>query len=223
MPTERRFDITAFFKSYSSEILERFHPLGNPVVKLAILFRSQIGSSWRLGSLKLTVYNFIAAIWFIVFGQVHYNSIWVLTMLYLPDSTVYFFCYHPYGCKFYLVFYFFGFAVAIGKWASISLFLLVSMMISCHGQFQRYSRSKFVTNWNPSNAWSQKIESKKLTRPTITDFSTVPTVRYPYFFPHTKLFEETDGYFRNGTMYIEISFFDPPIPPTQSSLLFPFP
>ena len=45
-----------------------------------------------------------------------------------------FFRSRPYGCKFYLVFYFFGFAAAIGKWASISLYLLVSMMITCHGQ-----------------------------------------------------------------------------------------
>ena len=116
---------------------------------------------------------------------------------------------HPYGCKFYLVFYFFGFAAAIGKWASISLYLMVSMRISCHGQFQRYSRSKFVTNWNPSNAWSQKIESKKLPRPTSAGFSTVPTVWYPHFFPHTKLFEKTNGYFHNDTMYLE-NFLWPP-------------
>ena len=99
MPTERRFEITAFFKSYSSENLERFFPLGNPVVKLAILFRSQIGSSWRIGSTKLTVHNLIAAKWLIVFGQEHYNSIRILTMPYLPDSTACFFRSHPNGCN----------------------------------------------------------------------------------------------------------------------------
>ena len=43
------------------------------------------------------------------------------------------------------------------------------------------------------------------------------------FFPHSKLFNETDGYLHNETIFIEISFSDPPRLPTQSSLLFPFP
>ena len=75
---------------------------------------------------------------------------------------------------------------------------------------------------NPLNAWSQTIESKELTRPNSVELSTVPTVRCPYFLPHTKLFNETDGYLYNDTIYLEI-FFDHPIPPTQSSLLFLFP
>ena len=62
---------------------------------------------------------------------------------------------------------------------------------------------------NPLNAWSQTIESQELTRPTSADFSTVPTERYPYFFPHTKVFNETDGYLYNDTMYLEVSFLTP--------------
>ena len=131
---------------------------------------------------------------------------------------------HPYGYNFYLNLYPYGFAAAIGTWMSLSLSVsagenddILTWPIS------RTIQIKVRDQLNPLNACSQTIEPRELTRPTITDFSTVPTVRYPYFFPHTKLFEETDGYFRNDTMYFEISFFDPPIPPTQSSLLFPYP
>ena len=118
--TERRFDITAFFKRYSSEILERFFPLGNPVVKLAILFRSQIGSSWRLRPTKLTVHILIAAVWLIVFGQEHYHSFWINYAISIRLGSLIFRS-HPYGFNFYLIFYFFGFAAAIGKWVFISL------------------------------------------------------------------------------------------------------
>ena len=62
---------------------------------------------------------------------------------------------------------------------------------------------------NPLNTWSQTIESKQLTKPTSTEYSTVPTVRYPYFFPHSKLFNETDGYLHNDTIYIEIYIWPP--------------
>ena len=62
---------------------------------------------------------------------------------------------------------------------------------------------------NPLIIWSQIIESKKLTKPTANEYSTVPTIRYPYFFPHSKLFNETNGYLHNDTIYIEISFSDP--------------
>ena len=85
MPTERRFVITAFFKSYSTEILERFFPLGRAMVKLAILFRSQIGSSWTLGSTKLTVHILIAAIW--LFSARSTTFRFEITMPYLPETT----------------------------------------------------------------------------------------------------------------------------------------
>ena len=76
---------------------------------------------------------------------------------------------------------------------------------------------------NPVDTWSQIIDSKELTKPTAIEYLTVPTVRHPYFLPHSKLFNETDGYLHNDTIYVEISFSDPPMLPTQSSLLFPLP
>ena len=212
MPTERRFDITAFFKSYSSEILERFHPLGNPVVKLAILFRSQIGSSWRLGSTKVTVHVLIAAKWVIVFGQGHYSSISINDAI-STDSAAYLLAITQMVIASIRICTTMGLSllwVCRGTWVSISL----SKSVREYDDILQWSASK--TNQikvrgqlNPLNVWSQTIEPRKLTRPTTADFSTVPTVWCPYFFAHTKLFEETNGYLHNDTMYLEISFVDP--------------
>ena len=131
---------------------------------------------------------------------------------------------HPYGYNFYLDLYPYGFAAAVGTWLSLSL----SISPGESDDILPWPVSKTIQikvrdQLNPLIVWSQIIEPGELTRPTTSDFSTVPTVRYPYFFPHTKLFEETNGYLHNDIMYFEVSFFDPPIPPTQSSLLFPFP
>ena len=134
------------------------------------------------------------------------------------------FRYHPYGYNFYSNFYPFGFAAAIGTWASISL----SISPGEYDDILPWPVSKTIqikvrNQMNPLNTWSQTIESKKLTKPTTNENSTVPTVGHPFFLPHSKLFNETDGYLHNDTSYIEISFFDPPMLPTQCSLLFPFP
>ena len=131
---------------------------------------------------------------------------------------------HPYGYNFYLSLYPHGFAAAVGTWLSLSL----SISPGEYDDILPWPVSKTIQikvrdQLNPLNVWSQTIEPRELTRPTTADFSTVPTVRYPYFFPHKKLFEETNGYLHNDILYLEISFFGPPVPPTQSSLLFPFP
>ena len=131
---------------------------------------------------------------------------------------------HPYGYNIYLNLYLYGFAAANGTWMSLSL----SISAGEYDDILPWPISKTIQikvrdQLNALNTWSQTIEPRELTRPTTTDFSTVPTVRYLCFFPHTKLFEKPNYYFHNDTMYLEIFFFDPPIPPTQSSLLFPFP
>ena len=131
---------------------------------------------------------------------------------------------HPYGYNFYLNFYPYGFSAAIGTWASISLSISAGEyddILPC--PVSKTIQIKVRDQLNPLNAWSQTIESKKLTKPTSTECSTVATVRYTYFFPHSKLFNETEGHMHYDTIYIEISFFDLPRPLTQSSLLFPFP
>ena len=139
-----------------------------------------------------------------------------------PRSPI--FCSHPYGYNFYLNFYPYGFAAVIGTWASISL----SISAGEYGDILLWSVSKTIQikvrdQMNPLNTWSQIIESKELTKPTANEYWNVPTIRYPHFFPHSKLFDETDAYLHNDKIYIEISFSEPPIVPTQSSLLFLFP
>ena len=113
---------------------------------------------------------------------------------------------------------------ATGTWASIS----ISISAGEYDDILPWPVSKTIQNkvrdqLNPLNTWSQIIKSKKLTKPTADEYSTVPTIRYTYFFPHSKHFNETDGYLHNDTIYIKISFSDPPVLPTQSPLLFLFP
>ena len=131
------------------------------------------------------------------------------------------FCSHPYGCNFYLTLYAYGFAAAIGTW----VFVYLSISAGDYDDIVPWPVSKTIQlevreQLHPLNSWSQTLESKELTRPTSVDFSTVPAVRWPYFFPHTKLFNETEGYLYNDTMCLK--FLDPSLStPTQSSFLFP--
>ena len=101
---------------------------------------------------------------------------------------------HPYGYNFFLISYPYGFASAIGTWASNSL----SVTTEEYDNILPWPVTKTIQikvrdHLNPLNAWSQAIESIELSRPTSAEFSTVPTVRRSYFFPHTKLSKETDG------------------------------
>ena len=170
---------------------------------------------WKVTSIKLVFES--ARLWYLKRGRENAPT----TRLRSPVFRS-----HPYGYNFYLNLYPYSFAAAIGTWLSLSLSLSISP-----GEYHdilpwpvsKTIQIKVRDQINPLNVWSQTIEPIEVTRPTTADFSIVPIVRYPYFFPHTKLFEETNGYLHNDIMYLEISFFDPPIPPTQSSLLFPFP
>ena len=53
----------------------------------------------------------------------------------------------------------------------------------------------------------------------------VATIMIKNFFPHSKLFSETEGFLIDGASFIEIKFSDPLVlePQTQTSLLFHFP
>ena len=119
MPTERRFDITAFFKSFSSEKLERFFPLGNPVVKLVFFpitnwFQLEIRFHEAYSS-QSDCSNIVSCFWPGAL-QLDLNINYAISTR--LDSV--FFRSHPYGCKFYLILYSFGFAAVIEKWAPIS-------------------------------------------------------------------------------------------------------
>ena len=168
---------------------------------------------WKVTSIKLVFES--ARLWYLKPGQENAPTSRLRSPVFRS---------HPYVYKFYLNLYPYGFAAAIGTWLSLSL----SISPGEYDDILPWPVSKTIQikvrdQINPLNVWSQTVEPRELTRTTSADFSTVPTVRYPYFFPHTKPFEETNGYLHNDIMDIEISFFDPPIPLTQSSLLFPFP
>ena len=168
---------------------------------------------WKVTSIQLVFES--ASLWYLKPGRENAPTIRLRSPVFHS---------HPYGYNFYLNLYPYGFAAAIGTWASISL----SVSAGEYDDILSWSVSNTIQikvhyQLNPLNTWSQTIETKELRRPTSAEFSTVPTIRYPYFFPHSKLFNETDGYLYNDTNYLEISFSYPPILTTQSSLLFPFP
>ena len=86
MPTERRFDITAIFHSFSSETLERHFPLGNPVVKSAIFpFTHLLGSMDRFCFTKPNVHILTAASFFLFLARCDRVQL-ELIMPDLPDS-----------------------------------------------------------------------------------------------------------------------------------------
>ena len=158
---------------------------------------------WKITSIKLVFES--AKLWYLKPGR----EIAPTTRLHSPIFRS-----HPYGYTFYLNLYPYGFVAAIGRWASISL----SISAGEYDDILPWPVSKTIQinvrdQLNPLNTWSQTIDSKEWTRPTSAHSSTVHTVRYPYFIPHTKLFNETDGYLYKDSMYLEI-FFDPPIPTT---------
>ena len=168
---------------------------------------------WKVTSIQLVFES--ARLWYLKPGRENNPT----TQLRSPIFSS-----HPYGYSFYLNFHPYGFAAAIGTWVSISVSLSAGEYDNIlPWEVSKTIRIKVRDQLNSLSTWSQTIESKVLTKPTVNEYSTVPTVRYPYFIPRSKLFNVTDGYLHNESIYIEISIFVHPIPPTQSSLLFCFP
>ena len=154
---------------------------------------------WKVLSIQLVFES--ARLWYVKTGR----QIAPTTRLRSPI-----FRFHPYGYNFYLNFYPYGFAAAIGTWASISL----SISAGEYNDTLTWPVSKTIQikvrdQLNSPSTWSQIIKSKELNKPTANEYSTVPTVRYPYFIPHSKLFNETDGYLHNDSIYIEVFFLTP--------------
>ena len=122
---------------------------------------------WKITSIKLVFES--ARLWYLKPGRENAPT----TQLRSPIFRS-----HPYGYNFCLNIYTYGFAAAIGTWASISLFIsageyddILSWPLS------KTIQIKVRDHLNPLNAWSQTIEPGELTRPRTADFSTVPTAR----------------------------------------------
>ena len=79
--------------------------------------------------------------------------------------------------------YCYGFAAAIGAWVSVS----ISKSAGNYHDILPWPVSKTIQlkvrdQLDTLSAWSHTFDSKKLTRPTSANSSTVPTVRCSYFF-----------------------------------------
>ena len=125
--------------------------------------------------------------------------------------------------SFFLSLYPHRFAAAFGTWVSVS----ISISTSDYDDILLWPLSKTIQLKNrhetdPLNAWTQTIESKGFISPSSTDFTAIPIVWCPHFFPHKKLFNDTVVCLLNETMFIV--GIDPTIPTAnQSSLPFPVP
>ena len=65
---------------------------------------------------------------------------------------------------------------------------------------------------DPLNTWTQKVQPTQehtFRRPTTSSMNEAFAIAFHRFIPHSKFFNETEGYIANGTCCLEISFSDP--------------
>ena len=111
---------------------------------------------WKITSMQLVFES--ARLWYLNLGRENAPT----TRLCSPIFRS-----HPYGYNFYLNLYPYGFAAAIGTWASISL----SISVGEHDDILPWPVSETIQvkvrdQLNPLKAWSQTIDCKELNRPT---------------------------------------------------------
>ena len=136
---------------------------------------------------------------------------------------------HPHGYNFFIKLYPYGIGTATGKCASV-LFILFP------GDYENLLQWPFTKTihigirdqLDPMNTWVKTIrpdENPAFKKPTMSSKTGVETILINNFIPHSKLFNETEGFLIDGASFVEIKFSDPPVlkPHTQTSLLFPFP
>ena len=127
------------------------------------------------------------------------------------NSTVY--RTHPHGYNFYFQFYRYGLDSAAGNYTSISFDLFPgnydglltwpfpkTILLSVRDQLDPQNR------WTITFAPSEKISFRRPTRkpcPTLTNYN---------FFQHSKMFNKTENFLSNRTLYLEKKFTDLPGP-----------
>ena len=136
---------------------------------------------------------------------------------------------HPHGYNFFIKFYPYGIGPATGKFASI----LFTLFPGDYDNLLKWPFSKIIhigiqDQLDPSNSWMKTIrpdQDPAYKKPTMSTKTGAAIVLINNFIPHSKLFNETEGFVVDGASFIEIKFSDPPVlnPQTQTSLLFPFP
>ena len=136
---------------------------------------------------------------------------------------------HPHGYNFFIKFYPYGIGPATGKCASI----LFTLFPGDNDNLLKWPFSKIIhigirDQLDPLNNWMKTIrpdQDPAYKKPTMSTKTGAAIVLINNFIPHSKLFNETEGFVVDGASFIEIKFSDPPVlkPQTQTSLLFPFP
>ena len=136
---------------------------------------------------------------------------------------------HPHGYNFFIKFYPYGIGPATGKCASI----LFTLFPGNYDNLLKWPFSKLIhigirDQLDPLNTWRKTIRSDQdpaYKKPTMSTKTGAAIVLINNFIPHSKLFNDSEGFLIDGASFIEIKFSDPPVlkPQTQTSLLFPFP
>ena len=136
---------------------------------------------------------------------------------------------HPHGYNFFIKLYPYGIGPVTGKCASV----LFALFPGDYDNLLQWPFTKTIhigirDQLDPMNTWVKTIrpdEDPAFKKPTMSTKTGVATILINNFIPHSKLFNETEGFLIDGASFVEIKFSDPPVlkPHTQTSLLFPFP
>ena len=136
---------------------------------------------------------------------------------------------HPHGYNFFIKLYPYGIGPPIGNFASI----LFTLFPGDYDNLLQWSFSKLIHIGNrdqrdPIDTWMKTIrpdQDPAYKKPTMSLKTGVATMLFISFIPHSKLFNETEGFLIDGASFIEIQFSDPPVLKShaQTSLLFLFP
>ena len=120
----------------------------------------------------------------------------------------------PYGYNFLVRFYLYGLGTNAGQFVTI----FFAFFPGDYDNLLRWPFPKVIQlglrdQLDPLNTWTQKIQPTQehpFRRPTSSPKNEAFAIALHRFIPHSKLFNETEGYIVNDTCYLEISFSDPP-------------
>ena len=136
---------------------------------------------------------------------------------------------HPHGYNFFIKIYPVAIGLATGKCASI----LFTIFPGHYDNLLQWPFSKPIhigirDQLEPLNTRMKAIrfdQDPAYKKPTMSTKTGAATILIDNFFPHSKLFSETEGFLIDDASFIEIKSSDVLVltPHTQTSLLFPFP
>ena len=120
---------------------------------------------------------------------------------------------HPYGYNFIIQFYPYGLGTNAGQFVTIfSAFFPGDCDNLLRWPFPKKIHLGLRDQLDPLNTWTQKVQPTQehpFRRPTSAPKNEAFAIAFHRFIPHSKFFNETEGYIVNDTCYLEISFSDP--------------